>query len=293
MTSILSSQSILAFSLCLSLTIVELGQEILAGTPEKLSAYQQEYQDPDSEVRRRAVALLGSLGTEAIPTLIEALRDEDRMVRQGAERALLKIGPASLPALDRMLEDSHFETPQTAAHAIVWMGPPAAPTILKVLEEYRPDAWNRLYEVSNISNLPKETKAAIVPGLVRLLEHQDNEIRLRAMQYMGYLKPASESALPQIIQALKGEDAMLRGKAAWVLYGIGKPAGPFLAEALQNSNQEVRELIVEMLTSPAFSRDDALRGLQQACTGDSSQIVRQRAQAALHQTFRKSRDSVC
>ena len=293
MTSIFSSQSILASFLCLSLTIVDLGQEILAGTPEKLSAYQREYQDPDPEVRRRAVALLGSLGTEAIPTLIEALRDEDRMVRQGAERALLKIGPASLPALDRMLEDSHFETPETAAHAIVWMGPPAAPTILKVLEEYRPDAWNRLYEVSVVSNLPKETKAAIVPGLVRLLEHQDNETRLRAMQYMGYMKPASEAALPQIIQALKGENSMLRDKAERALYGIGKPAGPFLVEALQNSSQEVRELIVKMLTSPAFSPDDALRGLQQACTRDSSQIVKQRAQAALHQVFRKSRDSVC
>jgi hypothetical protein len=293
MTPIFSSQNILASFLCLSLTIIDLGQEILAGTPDKLSAYQQEYQDPNPEVRRRAVALLGSLGTEAIPTVIEALRDEDRMVRQDAERALRKIGPASLPALDRMLEDSHFETPQTAAHTIVWMGSSAAPTILKVLEEYRPDAWNRLYEVSNIDNLPKETKAAIVPGLVRLLEHHDHETRLRALQYMGYMKPASEQALPQIIQALKGEDTMLRAKAAWVLYGIGKPAGPFLVEALQDPRQEVREFIIQMLTSPAFSQSDALQGLEHACARDSSQVVRQRAQAALHQTFRKSRDSVC
>jgi hypothetical protein len=293
MTSNLSSQRLLACFLCLSFTVIDLGQEIVAGTPDKLSAYQREYQDPNPEVRRRAVALLGNLGTEAIPTLIEALRDEDRTVRYSAERALNQIGPASLPALDGMLEDAHFETPQTAAHAIVWMGPAAAPTIIKVLEEYRPDAWNRLYEVSNISNLPNETKEAIVPGLVRLLEHHDNETRLRAMQYMGYMKPASEQALPKIMQALKGEDTMLRGKAAWVLYGIGKPAGPFLVEALQDPNQEVRELIVQMLTSPAFSRDDALRGLQQACTGDSSPVIRQRAQAVLHQTFRKPRQSVC
>jgi HEAT repeat protein len=293
MTPILSSQGLLACFLCLSFTVIDLGQDTVEATPDKLSVYQQEYQNPDPEVRRRAVALLGNLGAEAIPTLIEALRDENRAVRQGAERALHKIGPASLPALDRMLEDAHFETPQTAAHTIVWMGPAAAPTILKVLEEYRPDAWNRLYEVSNISNLPNETKAAIVPGLVRLLEHRDSETRLRAMQYMGYMKPTSEQALPQIMQALKGEDTMLRGKAARVLYGIGKPAGPFLVTALQDSNQDVRELIVDMLTSPAFSRDDALRGLEQTCRGDSSPAVRQKAQSALHNGFRKPRQSVC
>ena len=293
MTSTFSLHGPFISLLCLSFTITDLGQEIAAGTPDKLAAYQQQYQDPNPEVRRQAVALLGSQGTDAIPSLIEALRDEDRAVRYGAERALNQIGPASLPALDRMLEDSHFETPQTAAHTIVWMGPAAAPTIIKVLEEYRPDAWNRLYEVSNISNLPNETKAAIVPGLLRLLEHHDNETRLRAMQYMGYMKPTSEQALPQIIQALKGQDTMLRAKAAWVLYGIGKPAGPLLVEALHDPNQEVRELIVQMLTSPAFSRSDAIRGLEQVCTGDSSPAIRQRAQAVLHQTFRKPRQSVC
>lgn len=291
MTSIFSLQGLFVCIVCLGFIIT--GQKVAAGTTDKLAGYQQQYHDSNPEVRLRAVGLLATQGTDAIPTLIEALRDDDRAVRQGAERALLKIGPASLPALDRMLEDSHFETPQTAAHTIVWMGPAAAPTIIKVLEEYRPDAWNRLYESSNISNLPKETKAAIVPGLVRLLEHHDNETRLRAMQYMGYMKPVSEQALPHIIRALKGEDTILRAKAVPVLYGIGKPASPFLVEALQDPNQEVRELIVQMLTSPAFSRDEAIRGLQQVCTGDTSPAIRQKAQAVLHQTFRKPRQAVC
>lgn len=260
--------------------------------PSKLADYQQQYHDSNPQVRSRAVALLGGLGADAIPSLVEALRDDDRAVRQSAERALRELGPSSLPALDRMLDDSHYEAPHLAAHAMVWMGAAAAPTIIKVLQEYRPDAWNRLYESSNISNLPIETKAAVVPRLVELLNNDDNEIRVRAMQYMGYMKPASEQALPHVIHSLNG-DTFLRGKAAWVLYGIGKPATPFLVQALQDPNPDMRKTVVEMLSSPAFSRNEAILGLQQVCSGDSSPTIRALAQGILRQTFRKPPQSFC
>jgi HEAT repeat protein len=290
MTSILSSRTF--FLLLIPLWIWGLATHANGEAPSKLAEYQQQYRDSNSQVRLHAVGLLGNLSSDAIPTLIEALRDDDRAVRHSAERALLKIGPASLPALDRMLDDSHFAAPHLAAHAIVWMGPAAAPTIMKVLEEYRPDAWNRLYESSNISNLPNETKSALVLKLVQLLRHNDNETRIRAMQYMGYMKPASEQALPHIIEALKS-DKLFREKAAWVLYGIGKPATPFLVQALQDPNPDVRQFVVEMLTSPAFSREEATRGLQQVCTEDLSPSIRQRAQSILHQSFRKPPQSGC
>lgn len=260
--------------------------------PSKLADYQQQYRDSNPQVRLRAVTLLESLGADAIPSLIEALRDDDRAVGQRAGRALREIGPPSLPALDRMLDDSHDVAPHLAAHAMVWMGAAAAPTIVKVLQEYRPDAWNRLYESSNISNLPMATKAAVVPRLVELLNNEDNEIRARAMQYMGYMKPASEEALPHVIHALKG-DAFLRGKAARVLYGIGKPATPLLVQALHDPNPDLRKTIIEMLASQAFSRNEAILGLQQACSGDSSPTIRALAQGTLHQTFRKPPQSVC
>lgn len=275
----------------LGILSVALPFPVLAGS-DKLGEYRQQYQDSNPQNRLRAVGLLGTLGPEAIPTLIEALRDEERIVRHGAERALIKIGPASLPALDKMLDDSHFAAPQNASHAIVWLGPAAAPTIIKVLQEYRPDAWNRLYESSNISNLPNETKEALVPKLVDLFKHHDNEVQIRAMQYMGYMKPVSQKALPNIVEALKG-NRLLREKTARVLYGIGTPATPLLVQTLQDPDPEIRQLVVQMLSSPAFSREEAARGLQQVCQEDSSPAIRQQAQSILHGMYHRSAQTGC
>lgn len=276
------------FPLCLSIV----PSFAIGAETDKLANYQQQYRHPDPQVRIRAVGFLGTLGPKAIPSLIEALRDDDRMVGHHAEQALRKIGPASLSALDGMLEDSHFEAPHRAAHAIVWMGPAAAPTIIKVLQEYRPDAWNRLYEVSNISNLPDETKAALVPKLIELFTHPDIEVQIRAMLYMGYMKPASHTALPHIVQALKG-NTILRDKSARVLYGIGYAATPFLVQALQDPDPEVRRFVVQMLTSPAFSRNEVVHGLQQVCAGDSSPAIRQQAKTILQHSFRRPLDAGC
>jgi len=49
-------------------------------------------QNPESEVRKQAVATLGQLGVRAIEPLIAALRDTDSEVRQQAAEALSQIG---------------------------------------------------------------------------------------------------------------------------------------------------------------------------------------------------------
>jgi HEAT repeat protein len=90
MTSILSSR--IFFLLLIPLWIWGLATHANGEAPSKLAEYQQQYRDSNLQVRLRAVGLLGSLSSDAIPTLIEALRDDDRAVRHSAERALLKIG---------------------------------------------------------------------------------------------------------------------------------------------------------------------------------------------------------
>ena len=55
-------------------------------------------QDPDPQLRRRAVVALGNGGPHdgaVIPALIEALKDRDANVRHEAVLALFKFGPAA------------------------------------------------------------------------------------------------------------------------------------------------------------------------------------------------------
>jgi HEAT repeat protein len=58
--------------------------------------------DPDAKVRRKAVRILGNVGTNdaaVIPSLIVALRDADVNVRNEAIVALMKIGAPAKEAI--------------------------------------------------------------------------------------------------------------------------------------------------------------------------------------------------
>jgi HEAT repeat protein len=84
----------------------------------------KELQNPDALKRKKAVEVLGNVGTadpQALPALIGAVKDPDPLVRTAAVQALLKIGPDAqdaLPALSEAQKDPDPRVRSAAAKAV-------------------------------------------------------------------------------------------------------------------------------------------------------------------------------
>jgi HEAT repeat protein len=82
-----------------------------------------------------------------------------------------------------------------------------------------------------------------VPSLVKTLrEDKDPNMRYYAAQSLGQFGPEAQSAVPDLIAALKDEDKMVRMGAAYALGEIRSPdAVPALQEATKDPEKEVRD----------------------------------------------------
>lgn len=86
--------------------------------PAAVPSLTQSLKSTDSDLRLRAVEILGRMGPEAkdaIPDLIERLGDDDPRVRKAAVRALGQIGPsaaAAVPELIRILQSADDQSPR-------------------------------------------------------------------------------------------------------------------------------------------------------------------------------------
>lgn len=69
--------------------------------------------------RSNAAYVLGKMGEQAVPALIEALNSEKVEVRKCAVYALGRIGdPTAIPALNHALRDAHHDVAKWAANAL-------------------------------------------------------------------------------------------------------------------------------------------------------------------------------
>ncbi len=81
----------------------------------------QALHDPDAQLRKRAVEVLGNVGTAdpaVVPALTSALKDRDAHVRRAAVLALLRLGPAAQEADAALREAQHDKDAQVRASAV-------------------------------------------------------------------------------------------------------------------------------------------------------------------------------
>ncbi|MEA5609340.1 HEAT repeat domain-containing protein [Nodularia spumigena] len=85
--------------------------------------------------------------------------------------------------------------------------------------------------------LTKSNKA--IPGLIKLLEHEDSDVRWSAASALGEIK--SEAAIPGLIKLLEHEDSSVRWSAASALGKIKSEAAiPGLIKLLEDEDSSVR-----------------------------------------------------
>jgi HEAT repeat protein len=196
---------------------------------DALGALIDNLKEESPEQRGPAQAALISIGPPAVPPLIDTLKDKER--RNGAALTLGRIGKPAEPALPNLLEglrdpDATFR--MSAHHALVFLGPGAVPYLVRALADPSERVW-----YSAVLALGKIGPAArsAVPALVDALKGGNTSLRILALNALVRIDPGHqavgerlEEIVPVLIEALKHEEAAIRNWACVCLGKLGKGA---------------------------------------------------------------------
>jgi HEAT repeat protein len=155
------------------------------------------------QVKESVIQALVKINKPAIPSLISALEGKRNNVREAAAETLGRIkDPASTEPLVQLLKDDDLGVRMAAGNALAKIGKSAVPSLIMALTDSR------------------------------------NDVKKIAAETLGKIKDI-ESIGP-LIQLLKDDDSGIRLTAERSLQELGKPAVPFLIEALENDNNNIR-----------------------------------------------------
>ncbi|MFL5340144.1 MAG: HEAT repeat domain-containing protein [Gemmataceae bacterium] len=228
------------------------------GAPGKddLPALLEAIKDPKVEVRRYASAAIGQIGPEASKAaqpLVDALIDTDEQVRENLVRSLGSLGAgakaAALPGLTKALEDSSKTVRVAAASSLTNLLSPLkaddVPVLVTILKQQ--DAEARLFGARGLSKLGKQAKAAL-PELMEAAKNTDPVIRREAIDSLAAVGPDAKSAIPLYLAALKdSNDGGVRQSALLALGQLGKDVGEdkdavaAVLEAIKDPDAQVKK----------------------------------------------------
>ena len=227
--------------------------------------------DPNAEVRRNAVVRLSKMGgSAAVPALIKALGDKDKDISSIAKEALVKAGEKAVPALIRTSSNfQNYELAQRASNVLVEMGLVAAPALVEALGEALGEETLAVAlllkrrSVAHIIDIVGEMGISAVPALVESLKKNNSlsaydallvlsviEERLRKSELPSEhleLLYLEVEAVPELMNKLSDDDAVIRCLAAEVLYKIDSSKEEVvvatLEDLLNTSNEETPSTI--------------------------------------------------
>lgn len=206
-------------------------------------------QDPSTAVRAQAARSLTSARAE--DALFAALADPSEAVRHEAALALSKS--------DRVAGD--------------------VPRLVAALTS--PDDYVSAFAAWSLGNLGAAAKDAVPALAGALARERTNAVVAGALARIG---PAAEGAVPTLVEALRGDDAGRRWRAARTLGRIGPAAaaavGPLTDALGDTGNGELRLHAARALGRIGAAARPAAAALQRA-TGDPDENVRREAKQAL------------
>lgn len=199
--------------------------------------------DLKPEVRRYAAGAIGQIGPEAAAAagqLVEALSDDDERVRESVVRSLGSLGgdakTAAVPGLTKALQDRVKGVRVAAASALTnLMSPPAAsdvPLLVTILK--LPDAEASVFGARTLAKLGKQAKSAL-PDLMEAVKGGDPGTRRGAIDTLAAIGPDAKTAVPIYIAAMK--DASDIGVRQAALHAIGE-LGPELSKDKNSLTKE-------------------------------------------------------
>jgi HEAT repeat protein len=210
-----------------------------AGVPKLTAALKS----PDATVRLAAAAALANASPEdaapARPILDAAVRDPDSGRRATATRSLTLLNFMTTPAVDGLVEALRDKQPavrRDAASALGDHGPrgrDALPALRVALKDS--DSEVLLYAALAVAQIDPEARGAVVPLLAGTKGLHSYHVR-------QVLQRLTRRALPALEEAMKDDDAYVRGEAALAILSVDrrawKTALPGLTEWITSEARE-------------------------------------------------------
>ena len=188
-----------------------------------------------------------ALPQDDMPAQMGLLRDKSEAVRLQAAYALGTLGTPAVPGLIEALRAESAEVRLSASHALCAMGEPAVADLMEASSDSREEI--RVQAVDTLGNMGRTAQES-VHVLARALNDPSVEVRRRAAGALGTMNGAAAAALPALIGALQDEDSSVRGSTSLTLARMGPAAGdalPALIGALSDQDWYVRGNALETL----------------------------------------------
>ncbi len=252
-----------------------------------------------------ATTALKTLGSNAVPTLIELLQTKDSLLhkelwslaprlptrwrrivwrrigppnaaatRGAAARALGIIGPeanAAVPFLARALQDPEHEVCWDAATALSRIGKESVPVLIAALQNR--DSTRRRAIAYALAEIGPDAEAAL-PALTQRLQDNDPEVQKAAAYSLSYIRTPLQLTL---VKMSRDPAPARRQQALARLATIGPSDGVvtnLMVRALTDPVPEVRLAAVKALGQVSERAQPAVPGLT-ACLSDQCAAVRE------------------
>lgn len=231
--------------------------------------------------------LLYELGPAACAPLLEVFEKEDGAARVNAARALAMLGSdasEAVPSLTRSLESSSPDIRAMAVKVLGAIGPMAAPVLPGLLAALEDE--NQVVRGAAVVALRGVGIASpeVIAALGKILEDTDREMRRRALAALSELNPRSINTVPLLRPMLRDPDPEIRAEAIVALGQRGSEAAgvvPELIGILNRASPSLRWRAADALASIGAEAEAAIPALEVAAAQSSDpEVKRSAAQAA-------------
>lgn len=138
-----------------------------------------------------------TMGSSAVPPLIEALQDKEGAVRKFAAILLGKLADArAMEPLSMSLYDTHYEVGKASAESLSKFGARSLPILAEALQH--PEMWIRIHAMIGLSCIHD---ARVVPIIMQMLNDPERDVRRQAIRSLGDLKDVRATSVLQQIMA--------------------------------------------------------------------------------------------
>lgn len=205
--------------------------------------------DVQATLSPKVLSSLETIGEDAVPALMRALKDRNQFIQLAAAETLAKIGKnarAATPSLINALRDGRKDLKKAAALALGRIGQSAVPSLLGLLKTNNEDKVIRVAIFKAFEIMGPQAKEA-VPVLIEALRDRERAVTFAASTALSKI---GELAISQLIDSAKNEDQEIRLAAVTGLGALGaksKPSIEALARALKDEQLIIRQAATDYI----------------------------------------------
>jgi len=197
--------------------------------------------------RTRIANVLGNIGRPAraaLPRLLRGLKDIDVQVRHSAAYSIAKIGYKTdevISSLQSAIKENTGDVQMMAIDALAELDPWTAKEAMPILKDgVKKNDDKAFFALQKMGPAAQDA----IPELINALVGQDENIQLDAVTALAEMGPAAKTALPTLIEIIKGHgNQSVRMVAVGAIIQIGpeaKTALPALKEMEKDKDDMVR-----------------------------------------------------